>query len=59
MAKCSEAQKRAIKKYKKKAIRRVCVEMNVNTDADILSHIQTLPNVAGYIKRLIREDISK
>ena len=30
-----------------------------NTEADILAKLESEPNVSGYIKRLIREDIKK
>lgn len=30
-----------------------------NTDADIISHLDKQPNMLGYIKRIIREDIER
>ena len=53
----NEAQRRAKKAYKAK-IKRLFIEL-YPTDADILEHLQQQESTAGYIKRLIREDIAK
>lgn len=34
-------------------------KLNRNTDQDIIQKIETVDNVAGYIKALIRADINK
>ena len=49
----------AVKRYKEKNIRQVKMELNIKTDADILSKLDSVPNKTGYIKNLIREDIKK
>lgn len=37
----------------------VTLKLNLRTDSDILDRLQTVPNKQGYIKSLIREDLSK
>lgn len=37
---------------------RVSIKLVNTTDADILAHLETLPNKQGYIKALIRADIA-
>ena len=42
--------------------RRINLKLNNKTDADIISHLEMLKEaegIQGYLKRLIREDISK
>lgn len=57
----SEAQKRAIAKYDAANTRQIHLKLNINTDADILDHLDTMADVEGgkqgYIKSLIRRDI--
>lgn len=36
---------------------RVNLKLNNKTDADIIQHLETVPNMQGYIKNLIRNDI--
>ena len=48
------------KAEKEKAyIRRYGLKYNVNTDADIIAHLEKQTSMQGYIKRLIREDIAR
>ncbi len=48
------------KANKEKAyIRRYGLKYNVNTDADIIAHLEKQDSMQGYIKRLIREDIAR
>lgn len=49
----------AQQRYQEKTRRRVVVNLNINTDQDILAHLEKNDNVQGYIKALIREDIAK
>lgn len=37
----------------------VKMKLNRNTDLDILDRLREVPNVQGYIKRLIREDMQR
>lgn len=53
----TEAQKRAAKRYDDKYTIMVPVKLNKRTDADIISHLQSIYNRQGYIKDLIRDDI--
>lgn len=62
MRKSPEERKRYIEDWQKENIRRVTVKLNKTTDADIIEkidHLDRQDSVQGYIKRLIREDISK
>lgn len=38
---------------------RVVMDLNNNTDVDILNKLKTIPSKQGYIKALIRADINK
>lgn len=53
----TEAQKRADAKYKSESTARLFVELNKNTDADIIARLAEMPSKAGYIKQLIRQDM--
>lgn len=47
------------KAEKEKAyIRRYGLKYNINTDADIIAHLDKQPSMQGYIKALIRADIA-
>ena len=45
-------------KYIAKTRYRVAINLNTNTDQDIIQHIDELDNVQGYIKSLIRKDLN-
>lgn len=53
----TDAQKRASRKYDAEHTRVIKMKLNKKTDADILDKLDSVPNVQGYIKRLIRKDI--
>ena len=55
----SEAQSKANMKYMKAHVKRVILNFNINTDADILEKLSTVMNRQGYIKQLIRKDIAE
>lgn len=55
--KTSEAQLRAIKKYKEK-VKRLTVDF-YPAEADLWDHIQSQPKKQTYIKDLIRKDMNK
>ena len=42
-----------------KNARRYAIKLGRNTDADIIEHLDSMTNVQGYIKGLIRADIQK
>lgn len=54
--KTTDAQYRALKKYKSK-VKRITVDFPP-TDAELWEHIQNQPNKQGYIKSLIRADMA-
>lgn len=53
----SEAQKKAVKKYKEK-MKRMTVEF-YPSEMDLYEHIQQQPKKQTYIKNLIRKDMEK
>jgi hypothetical protein len=55
----SEAQKKAIAKYDNANTKQIKMKLNTTTDADILAKLEEVGNIQGYIKQLIRADISK
>lgn len=50
-------QAKLTEEYQKKVIRRYVLKANQNTDPDIIEHLDSLENVQGYLKELIRRDI--
>jgi hypothetical protein len=53
----SEAQKKAVKKYKEK-VKRMTIDF-APTEMDLYEHIQKQPKKQTYIKDLIRADMNK
>lgn len=49
----------AQEKYKKNTIKQISLQLNLNTDKDILQKLNEVSNKQGYIKELIRKDISE
>lgn len=45
--------------YKKKNIKRINLDLNFNTDLDIINYLQTKENKNAYIKALIRQEMKK
>lgn len=54
----TKAQLKAQAKYDKANTKQVMLKLNRTTDADILAKLAEVDNVQGYIKQLIRRDIS-
>ena len=54
----SEARKRAVKKYDAAHTTQITMKLNRKTDADILARLAQVESKQGYIKALIRADIS-
>lgn len=54
-----EAQARASAKYDKENTKQIILKLNLKTDADILRKLESVPNRQGYIKDLIKADLSK
>ncbi len=46
-------------KYKKNTTKQIALQLNLKTDIDILQKLEEVQNKQGYIKKLIRDDISK
>lgn len=57
--KSSDARIRANTKYNATHTKQYPIRFNVNTDKDIIDKLSQVPNVAGYLKQLIRDDIAK
>jgi len=55
----SKAQLKAQEKYRKNNTRNVTLQLNKNTDKDILKKLDEVPSKMGYIKELIRKDLEK
>lgn len=53
----TEAQKKASNKYNKKNTVQYCIRLNKKTDAEVIEVLNRCTNKAGYIKRLIINDI--
>ena len=53
----TEARLRANARYAKTNMKQIKLALNKNIDADILARLESCPNVAGYLKALIRADI--
>lgn len=45
--------------YKKKNIKRINLDLNFNTDLDIINFLQTKENKNAYLKSLIRQEMQK
>lgn len=46
-------------RYKKKAIKQLKLDLNMNTDQDIIEWLEKQTNKQGTIKQLIRREIGK
>lgn len=46
-------------KYMANNIRRFQLAINRNTEPDLLAHLESQPNLQGYLKTLIRADMEK
>lgn len=55
----TEAQIKAQAKYDAANTKQVHLKLNRNTDWDIIDKLNSVPNMQGYIKRLIRADLEK
>lgn len=50
----SEAQKRATAKYIKHNVKRYVVQLNKNTDEDLVRFMENIDNINGFFKDCIR-----
>lgn len=53
----SEAKKAADARYKAANIKQIKFVLNKNTETDLIDHLESIDNVQGYIKALIRADM--
>ena len=54
----SIADSEAKKKWVRENTQRIVMNLNKNTDKDIIAHLDKVPSKQGYIKTLIRNDIT-
>lgn len=54
-----DSRTRANLRYQKKNIKQMKLDLNRNTDSDIIDFLDQCKNKQGYIKKLIREDMKK
>ncbi len=59
MAKTSQAQLKAVKKYNEKNTRQILMRLNSSTDADIIAYLDQSGNKQGTIKTALREYMKK
>lgn len=45
--------------YQKKAIKQVKFQLNKNTDPELIKQLESVGNIAGYLKRLIKADMEE
>lgn len=55
----TEAQIKAQAKYDAKNTKQFHLKLNRNTDWDVIEKLDSVPNIQGYIKKLIRADLKK
>lgn len=55
----SERKETPQERYHKAHTVNVNIRLMKNTEQDIIQWLQSVPNKAGYIKKLIREDLAK
>ena len=54
-----ESLKKAVAKYDSLNTKQIKLKLNLKTDIDIIEQLEKQGNKQGYIKQLIRADISK
>lgn len=55
----TEAQIKAQAKYDAANTKQFHLKLNRNTDWDVIDKLNSVPNMQGYIKKLIRADLEK
>lgn len=56
--KTSPAKRKANARFDKKNTKMIVVKLNKNTDKDILDLLESVDNTQGFIKQLLRKEIS-
>lgn len=54
-----ESLKKAVAKYDSLNTKQIKLKLNLKTDRDVIEQLEKQGNKQGYIKQLIRADISK
>lgn len=54
----NEAKRKANARFDKKNTKMIVVKLNKNTDKDILDLLESVDNTQGFIKQLLRKEIS-
>lgn len=54
-----DSRTKAITKYLKNNIKRVVLNLNINTDQNMIEYINKIENKQGYLKSLIRKDMEE
>lgn len=54
----NEAKRKANAKYDKNNTKVISLKLNKNTDQDILDLLESVDNTQGFIKQLLRKEIS-
>lgn len=55
----TKAQKTATAKYQAANMKKYTFKFNTKTEGDLIAHLESIDNVQGYIKSLIRADMLK
>ncbi len=55
----SDKKERPQDRYNRKSTVSVAIRLMKNTEQDIIQKLDSVPNKAGYIKQLIRQDITQ
>lgn len=53
----TESQRAADARYKAANTRQFKIVLNKNTEPDMIAHLESIDNIQGYIKTLIRADM--
>lgn len=55
----TESQRAADARYKAANTKQIKFVLNKRTEPDLISHLESIENVQGYIKSLVRADMAK
>lgn len=55
----TEAQRKASRAYQQRNCTQVLLRLNTKTERDIIEALEASGNKAGYLKRLVREDLAR
>ena len=55
----TEAQKRAKRKYDSLRTTQFVFRLRLNQDADVIDRLNNVPSKTEYLRRLVREDMSR